>query len=244
MDTQRYFNALSSVIGKEHIGTGIGTYQEKTVHAVLKNYFEPYSDSQEQKIGGFIADIVGENGIIEIQTAGFDKLRRKLSCFLEVSRVTVVHPIPLNKWILYIDPKTGTISKKRKSPKVGSPYEIFPELYKIKPLLNDPNLRICIVMLDIEEYHSSSEIHSRKMYTRYDRIPISLCDEIYLDCKADWLCFIPSDLPSEYTSSEFAAKANISIDLSRLTLNILTKLGITERIGKKQNSYLYRTLLT
>ena len=74
MDREKYFYALSKVLDGEHKRAGIGTYGEKTVHSVLKNYFEPFEDSHEQKVGGFVVDIVGDNGIIQIQTAAFDRI--------------------------------------------------------------------------------------------------------------------------------------------------------------------------
>ncbi len=64
------------------------------MHAAVKRYLEPHSGSHEVKIGPYIADIVGEDGIIEIQTGNFDRLRAKLSVFLTVARVTVAYPIP------------------------------------------------------------------------------------------------------------------------------------------------------
>lgn len=248
LDREKYFYALSKVLDGEHKRAGIGTYGEKTVHSVLKNYFEPFEDSHEQKIGGFIADIVGENGIIEIQTAGFDKLRKKLAAFLEVSDVTVVYPIPYNKWLIPINPESGNMGRKRKSPKKGSPYDIFPELYKIKPFLSNERLHFCIVMLDVEEYRQPPETTGlkrgrRRGSTRYDRIPIALCDELHFDKLSDWLYFVPNGLGEEYTSKDLAAKAGIHVSSAQLTLNILTALGVTERIGKQGNSYLYKTVI-
>lgn len=248
MDRERYYNALRKVLDGEHIRAGIGTYGEKTVHSVLKNYFEPYADSHEQKVGGFVADIVGEDGIIEIQTAGFEKLRKKLDCFLKVSRVTVVHPIPKTKWLIPIDPETGETGRKRKSPKTGTPYDIFPELYKIKPFLKDENLSICVVMLDVEEYRRPPEETGLKRgrkrgFVRYDRIPVALQEEIHLDSLSDWLYFIPHGLPDEYTSKEFAQKAKLHVGYAQLTLNILNEVGAVERVGKDGRSYLYRTVI-
>lgn len=246
-DKERYYEALCRVLDGEHIRAGIGTYGEKTVHAVLKNYFEPYPDAHEQKIGSFVADIVGENGIIEIQTAGFDKLRKKLECFLRISRVTVVYPIPKNKWIVRIDPETGEQGKKRKSNKQGSAYEIFPELYKIKSFLNDENLRLCIVMLDVEEYRRPPESSGlkrgrRKGYTRYDRIPVALSEEIHIDSFEDWAYFIPEGLPEQYTSKDFAQKAKLNVGEAQLALNILYEKGAVLRIGRQQGgAYLYTT---
>lgn len=246
MDKEKFYNAVQTVTSGEHIRAGIGTYGEKTVHAVLKNYFEPYVDSHEQKIGGYVADIVGEDGIIEIQTAGFDKLRKKLEAFLSVGRVTVVHPIPRQKWIIAIDPDTGERGKRRKSPVQGTPYDIFPELYKIKQYLANENFRLCIVMLDVEEYRRPPEENGRgrrRGYVRYDRMPLELAEEIHIDEKADWGYFIPPGLPEEYTSKEFGKLSGLSTQYAGFVLNILTAAGAVERVGKKGNSRLYATIV-
>lgn len=248
MDKERFYNAVQTVTSGEHIRAGIGTYGEKTVHAVLKNYFEPYADGHEQKIDGYVADIVGEDGIIEIQTAGFDKLRKKLEAFLSVSRVTVVHPIPRKKWIITIDPVTGEQGKKRKSPITGTPYDIFPELYKIKPFLSHENFRLCIVMLDVLEYRRPPEENGlkrgrRRGYVRYDRIPTELAEEVYINEISDWGYFIPKCLPDEYTSKDFGSLSGVGQKYASFILNILTEAGAVERIGKKGNSYVYATIV-
>ncbi len=245
MDKERFYCSLDKVLNGEHEINGIGTYGEKTVHAVLKNYFEPYTDSHEQKVGGFVADIVGEDGIIEIQTAGFEKLYKKLEAFLPVSRVTVVYPIPRNKWIIPIDPETGERGKRRKSPVTGEPLDIFPELYKIKPFLSHENFRLCIVMLDVEEYRVPPEKTGlrrgrRRGYVRYDRIPVELADEIYISGKNGWKYFIPDGLPEEFTSRDLGSAAGVGQKYGSFMLNILTAAGVVERTGKKGNSFLYR----
>ena len=37
---ERFAYALEQVVGKDHVRDGIGTLSEKTVHAVLKYYYE------------------------------------------------------------------------------------------------------------------------------------------------------------------------------------------------------------
>ena len=99
MDREKFRNACDKVINHERQRNGIGTLGEKTLHAVLKNYYEPFGENQEIKIGGYVADIVGENGVIEIQTRNFNKLLKKLEAFLEFCDVTVVYPMPALKYL-------------------------------------------------------------------------------------------------------------------------------------------------
>ena len=248
MDKERFYDALNTVLTGEHIRTGIGTYREKTVHAVLKNYFEPYSDGHELKIGDFVADIVGEDGIIEIQTGSFDRLRKKLEVFLPVSRVTVVYPIPRQKWVISIDPETGEQGKKRKSPVKGTIYDAVPELYKIKEFLTDENFRLCIVLLDVDEYRAPPEKSGlrrgrRRGYVRYDRIPKELVDEILISDRSDWRYFIPAGLPEEYTTKEFGALSGVGTSYASFVLNVLLAAEAVERIGKRGGAYLYKTII-
>lgn len=61
----------------------IGTLREKTLHAVLKQYYEPFSAMHEVKIGKYIADIINEDGVLEIQTGSFTSLQKKTGLFFD-----------------------------------------------------------------------------------------------------------------------------------------------------------------
>ena len=64
MNKQAFREACEKVIGKECEKSGIGTLGEKTLHAILKWYYEPDSSKHETRIGPFVADIVTDSGII------------------------------------------------------------------------------------------------------------------------------------------------------------------------------------
>ena len=152
IDYDEFDIARKKILGTAHNDKGIGTLSEKTLHAVLKNYYEPDENKHEVAIDGYYADIFNDSGIIEIQTRQLNKLRDKLAVFLEEYHVTVVYPCAYNKWISWIDPESGDISAKRKSPRHYTEYDAFFELYKIKNLLKHPNLSVHLVLMDIEEY--------------------------------------------------------------------------------------------
>ena len=88
---------------------GIGTLGEKSLHLTLKYYFAPDPDSHEQTVGGFIADVVTEDGIYEIQTRGLSRLKPKLDAFLPCCPVTVVHPVVTEKYLCSVEDRKSVV---------------------------------------------------------------------------------------------------------------------------------------
>ena len=236
--------AKKKIIGIDRQRLGIGTYGEKTVHAILKNYYEPDEDRQEIPIKNYVADIYSNGEIIEIQTRQFNRMRDKLTAFLPSYPVTIVYPIPREKWLIWIDEESGELSQKRKSPKKGNPYQAFPELYKIKMFLKDPNLRLKLVLLDMEEYKllNGWSRDKKKGSTRFDRIPMELVQEIDICRPEDYMQFVPYELDGPFTSKQFAKAARIPVSLAQTVLNILYHVGTITRVGKEGNMYLYEVL--
>lgn len=243
-DAARFEMAKKKVIGMERQRTGIGTLSEKSVHAILKNYYEPDEDKQEIPIGNYVADIYTGSEIIEIQTRQFNRMRDKLASFLPLYPVTIIYPIPREKWLIWIDEESKEMSNKRKSPKKGNPYMAFTELYKIKIFLKDPNLRLKLILTDMEEYRllNGWSQDKKKGSTRYDRIPTALVEEVEIQRVEDYMQFVPYELEEPFTSRDFARAVKIPASLSGTVLNLLHYVGAVERVGKKGNAYLYRAL--
>ncbi len=241
MDQISFQYACDKVIDTAKEGNGIGTLGEKTVHAILKNYLVSDISCHEIKVGSFYADIVNENGIIEIQTRNFDKLRKKLEVFLNLQPVTIVYPVPHTKWIRWVNEETGEISPPRKSPKSGTPYMIFPELYKIKNYLLHPNLRIHIILINLEEYRflNGWSKNKKRGSTRCDGIPTQLVDEVYVHSLSEYRKLIPPTLIENFTSKDFQKAAGLSQRAAVTALNILHYVGAVKRLGKKGRAYLY-----
>jgi len=222
-------------------GYGIGTLSEKTVHAVLKRYYEPNEDYHEVPINGMVADIYRDGKIIEIQTRSFNKMRNKLDRFLPEYKVTIVYPIPYTKNLVWIDKDTGNLSKKRKSPKKGDYFEVFYELYKIKMYLDNPNLSFRFVLINIDEYRllDGWSTDKKKGSHRYDRIPTELIGEMTIDRIEDYVQLLPIELPDEFTVADYKEVAHISEDCARLGLHILNHIGVIKNIGKLGRKNLY-----
>ena len=241
MEKQRFLDACNRVSETKKEYRQIGTLGEKTLHAVVKHYIEPDVTKHEIKIGSFHADIVNDNGIFEIQTRSFNTLRKKLPCFLTLSPVTIVYPLPKTKWLLWIDKQTGEVSKKRKSPKSGRIYDAVHELYKIRPLLIHPDLKLHIVFIDVEEYRylDGWSEDKKRGSSRYERHPVEIVEEVFINSKADYLQFIPDNLPEQFTTKDYKQAAKVNLSTSQTILNILNHIGTVKRTGKKGNLHIY-----
>lgn len=220
---------------------GIGTLSEKTLHKVVKNYLEPQLVFQEIKIGSYYADIFKDNKIIEIQTRQFNALRSKLAFFLKDYEVTVCYPTFHKKTINWINSDTLIKEDIRKSPKRGSIYDSFKELYKIKFLLNNPKLKLKLLLIDLEEYRllNGWSKDKKKGSYRYDQIPVELVEEIDILEKRDYLKFIPDNLSDKFTSKDYSKATKLTLNRAQTALNVLRYLEIIEIIGKDSKSNVY-----
>lgn len=240
MDRTSFQQAAAKILSREHEDHGIGTLGEKTLHAVIKNYVEPDEDFHEVPLEGYVADIYRDGHVYEIQTANFNVLRAKLETFLPLYRVTVVHPIPAAKWLCWVDVETGEVSSRRRSPKTGTPQEIFRELYKIKPFLKHPNLSIRILLIDIEETRllDGWSRDGKKGSHRQNRVPVDLVEDLLIERVEDYCMLVPPELET-FDSRAYAKAAKLTLKHAQTALNVLHSLGIVERVGKEGNRYIY-----
>ncbi len=241
MDKLRFLEACEQTVGAQRERAGIGTLGEKTLHAVLKRYFEPHTDSQEVKVGGFVADICGENGIIEIQTRQLFRLVKKLETFLEYSDVTVVYPVFPLRYVRWLDPQTGELSERHKSPRKESIHSIFREIYGIKYALDNPRFKLCVMMIEAEDirYLNGRDKSRKRGSSRCDRLPLALMDEVWFERPEDYRAVIPEGLGERFGAGEYAKACRISIDDARCELNVLCYLGLCRVAGKNGRTNIY-----
>ena len=238
---ERFHNALISVTSDRDRPT-IGTLSEKTIHAVIKNYIEPDEDKQEIPIGTHVADVYTGDHIYEIQTRNLKKLCDKLSVFLPMYKVTVVHPVIRKRKIYWIDPDTGEMSNPRRtSPKIGSIESAISEVYGIRDYINDPNLNVRFVVIDADEFRIKNGYgkDNKKYGTWLDKVPTDIIDDINFECAEDYLQLLPPEIPEEFTVND-AAKLGMKRDEASLIIAFLCKVNVIERIGNKGRSYQYR----
>ncbi len=236
---ERFEKIRDEVAGKNRGIAGIGTLSEKSVHAVLKNYYAPDADALEVAVNGFFADVCFDDRILEIQTRHFYTMKRKLDAFLPEFDVTVIYPVTAKKKIRNVDPETGLVTSSRSSPRHGSVYDIFPELYGLRDHLRDPHLHFKIVTLTVDEYRfiGMTEKHGRKKRVSSDCIPTEIIEEIDIFEPRDLIMFLPIGLGESFTRSQLAAAAGISRELAGYVTGLLKNLDLVNvsetRLGRE-----------
>ena len=232
---------LKSVEAVTH-DEGIGTLNEKTLHAVIKHYIEPDAKKREVKVGSSVVDIFNENGITEIQTRCYEKLIKKLPRLLETAKTTIVFPLPHKKTVSWIDKESGELSSKRKSPKTGRFYDSLYEISKIKKFISDGRLSIRIMLIDMDEYRNLDGWGNggKRGSSRAERIPTELFAEHTLSCADDYKIFVPETLSELFTLKEYMKEARLRQHYGAAGIYILREFGLVSLVGKKGRENLYQ----
>lgn len=242
----RFYRTMQMVTTAEHERFNIGTYQEKKLHLFMKNYLEPDTTYQEISYANYVADIKRDNEIIEIETGGFSGLRSKLEAYLPDCRVTLVYPIATSRALSWIDPVSGNISPRRKSPKKENVYDLLFQGIYILEYLSHPNLTIAGMCMEIQEYRllDGWSWDKKRGSHRYERMPTDLYDIVSLDTLADYAALLPESCQKDFTCAAFCKEIGKSQRMGYAILKVYQALGLVERSGKKGRSVLYsRTTL-
>ena len=222
---------------------GIGTYNEKRIHRVIKRYVTEKSECFEIKLGRYVADIIIDGRIFEIQTGTFASLSKKVSFYLEQTDydVCIIHPVISEKTLIRTQRETGEIMRVSRSPKKETSTDLLAELYHIAPFIGNGRLCVCALYIKAEEYRFS-EARRYRREGRYDcdLRPTELLGESKLCALEDWKSLVPKELYGrEFSSSEFEKLTRLHGRKRYYALNALCNVGLAEKHaeGKK---YLYR----
>lgn len=229
------FSAAVAAAQRDAGGKGIGTLGEKTLHLALKYFFAPDPETHERRVGGFVADAVTEDGVIEIQTRGLSRLKPKLAAFLPECPVTVVHPVAEEKWLLRVD-EAGELLSKRRSPKHESIYSAMRELYTLRDSLRNPRLTVCICRLSVAEYILGNDRRKRR---KLDRMPLALNGMLMLRSPSDYAALLPDSLPEPFTVRDLRELTGQNEMHSGIFVNLLAKVGCVEPCGMRGRQKLW-----
>ena len=220
----------------------IGTLREKPLHASLKRWYARAGDRVEVPVDGFVIDLVREDLLIEVQTRNFSSMKRKITTLLGLGhRVRVVHPIPVDKWIVKVD-ADGTVLSRRRSPRHGDPTDVFAELVSFPDLLANSHLEIDVILTNEEEYrrHTPNRSWRRRGWTTEERRLIDVVDTLLISNKDDLAALMPAGLPDPFTTSDLATKLGRPRRAAQQMAYCLRIAGVIVTVGKSGNAVEYR----
>ena len=222
--------------------TGIGELNERSLHRALKAHYAVPGSQTEQAIDGYVADIVIDGRIIEIHTGIFSPLKRKLPRLLEGNRVTLVHPIARDRYIVKPTADGKGIMSRRMSPKHGSVFTIFAPLASIPTLLGNSNLTLEVVITVEEEVRVADARRNRRRggWTAIDRRLVEIVEVHRIERMADLFAMLDAKLAVEFTTADLANAMRSSRRLGQQAAFCFREAGLSEICGKDGNALVYR----
>ena len=230
---------------------GIGRLGEKQMHAAIKRFICPDASCHEVIIDGscrciardknennkkrkFVADVLEDDTITEIQTGSFAPLRDKIKWILENTsyNIILIHPVAATKWVNIIDGKSGEISKRYRSPKRDGLNSVAGELYYIREFIASPRFSLVLLMMEAEQYKKELGSAKRKRYEKYELIPVNLLSAHVFKGVNAYKCFIPNGLDEQFCVKQFSALSKIRGRDAYSIVHTLCDIGLLREDGK------------
>jgi hypothetical protein len=224
--------------------SGFSTFREGSLHAALKaRYAATIADARvEAVVDGFVVDVVGPDELIEIQTTTFGSAARKLERLVLSHRVVLVHPIPIERWLIVVN-ADGEVLRRRRSPKRGIALDLFDELVSIPGLIANPGFRVELLLTSEEEIRGPVPKGARYRYPRdwwrLDRRLLDVIETRQIDTPADLLGLLPAALPEPFTTADIVAATGRSKRLAMRAVYCLERSGAVARLPRRGRHVAY-----
>ena len=219
----------------------IGTLNEGHLHASLKEYYAEPDDLTEEVVDGYVVDILRDGLIIEVQTANFAQINKKMRKLVKRHRVRLVYPVAQDKWIVKLPEKKGGKAGRRKSPKHGSFEDVFTELVSFPDLILHKNFELEIALTQEEEVRrfDKSRRWWRGHWVTVERRLLDVTGQLTIRSGSDLMGLVPPELPDEFRTSELAAAFGRPRVIAQQAAYCLRKCGLIKQVGKEGNAIVY-----
>jgi hypothetical protein len=217
----------------------IGTLNEGALHAQLKQWYRQQGDLLEQKVGGYVIDLVRGDRLVEFQTGGFAPLRKKLDALAQKHRVRLVAPVAVNRRIVRLS-DDGEILSSRRSPRHGCLHDVFDRLVSIPALVAHPNFELEVLLTHQDELRTfkPGRAYRRRGWVVQGRSLVSVEESVLISGPGDMARLLPS-LEPEFDTAELAAASCIDRRLAQRMAYCLRALGVIAPVGKRGGAVLY-----
>jgi hypothetical protein len=218
----------------------IGTLNEGALHAQLKDWYRRPGDRLEQRVEGYVIDLVRGDLLVEIQTGGFAPLRRKLDALTELGPVRLVAPVALTRRVIRLTPD-GEVVSARRSPRRGRLEDVFARLVSFPGLLCRPTFELEVVLTHQDELRAQgiARAYRRRGWAVVGRKLASVEGTVRIACPADAARLLPDGLPEQFDTAELAEAAGVSRRLAQQMSYCLRAMGALEPVGKRRGAVLH-----
>jgi hypothetical protein len=224
------------------MANGVGTLNEKPLHAALKERLALPGDRFEVDMDGYVIDIVRGDCLIEIQTRNVSAIKRKLAALAENHCLRLVYPVAAEKWIVRLADDGESVVGRRRSPLHGSVELVFRELVSIPKLLRHPNFSLEVVLMREEEVRrqdANFRNWRRRGWATQERRLLDIVERRTFATAADLAALLPAALLDPFTTRQLAEAIHQPAWLAGKMAYCLRELAIITPVGKQGNAYLY-----
>jgi hypothetical protein len=198
----------------------------------------------EAEVDGFFIDIARDDELVEVQTASFASVARKLRGLVERHRVVLVHPVAVERRLVRVD-ADGAVLSRRRSPKRGLPLDLFDQLVAFPELVAHPNFTLEVLLTREEEVRGPIPEGARYRYPRewrrLDRRLLEVVETIRIGTPEDMPALLPP-LPETFTSADIRIATGRSRRLCMRAAYCLQKSGAAACVGKSGRLQAYRLI--
>jgi hypothetical protein len=219
----------------------IGSLNETDLHDQLKAIYAESHGRTEETVCGFVVDVVRDDEIIEIQTSGLGRLRRKIERFRGAYRLRIVYPVASRTRLVKLD-ELGAELSRRRSPRRGRVESVFRELASIADLLPDPGVTLEIAMVNAVEHRVADGRGSwrRQGVSIVGRGVEEIVSTHVFTSGTDYLALLPAELAEPFSNKDLAAAAGLRYRRAQPMTSSFRKMGLIEIAGKRGQQLLYR----
>lgn len=220
--------------------SSIGQLNETDLHEQLKCIYAGEHGRMETDVDGFVVDVVLPHELVEIQTRGLGKLRRKIERLREDHQLRIVYPVAVRTQLIKLN-ANGAVISSRRSPKRGRLESVFRELTSLADLLPHENVTMEIVLVEAAERRIDDGKGSwrRRGVSILSRALTNVRETVALHTAADYLTLLPPGLPHEFTNRDLSAASSLPYGLVQPMTSSFRKMGLITICGKRGRELVY-----
>jgi hypothetical protein len=195
----------------------------------------------EVHLDGYVVDVLHGDRIVEVQTANFSAIARKMRDLVTRHRVRLVHPIPCDLWITKLPRKKNDRQSRRKSPKHLDVIDVFEELVSFPELIAHENFQLDVVLTQQEELRrfERGKRWRRNGWVTVERRLLAVHETVSLHTPADYMALVPTALPARFLTSDLADALGRPRHLAQKVAYCLRNAGLIDKVGSQGNAVIY-----